>query len=203
MFNGTATANFASHNADMADAALGATIVTLKGQVNNYAKAALVNTGGVGSLTQAGNTYTLDFGTLGLGAADLTDTLSVFNGATGLADLLAGAFDITGVGSEFALGGFNAFSGLAAGAGQGGFAITFDSAVTGSFLETIVLHAAGSNASGYNAALADTTLVLRGQVGGVVAVPEPATHVMIFAGLLALIGVARARRGGDAERSAA
>ena len=194
IFTGSATAAFASHNADMSDLPLSSTLITLKGQVNNYAKAALAKTSGAATLSQVGNTYTLDFGTLTFGSASLVDALQVLNGASGLADLLAGSFDVSGVGAEFGLSGFGPFSGLAAGAGQGGLLVSFASGTLGSFTDSIVLHAFGSNASGYNAALFDTTLVLQGSVVGINAVPEPGTNLMIFIGLLGLVGMGRARR---------
>ena len=194
LFTGSATAAFASHNADMSDLPLSSTLITLKGQVNNYAQAALAKTSGAATLSKVGNTYTLDFGTLTFGSASLTDALQVLNGAAGLADLLAGSFDVSGVGPEFSLSGFGPFSGLAAGAGQGGLLVSFASGTLGTFDDAVVLHAFGSNASGYNAALFDTTLVLHGSVVGINAIPEPGTNLMIFIGLLGLVGVGRARR---------
>ncbi len=194
LFTGSATAAFASHNADMSDLPLSSTLITLKGQVNNYAQAALAKTSGAATLSHVGNAYTLDFGTLTLGSASLTDALQVLNGASGLADLLAGSFDVSGVGAEFSLSGFGPFSGLGAGAAQSGPLVSFASGTLGTFDDTITLHAFGSNASGYNAALFDTTLVLHGSVVGINAIPEPGTNLMIFIGLLGLVGVGRARR---------
>jgi hypothetical protein len=71
--------------------------------------------------------------------------------------------------------------------------IAFDSATLGSFEDVIVLHAFGSNASGFDAALADTRLVLRGNVI-TVAVPEPGTYLMMMGGLLLLVIVRRGKR---------
>jgi hypothetical protein len=193
VFNGSATASFASHDSEMSDLALGSTLITLKGQVNNFAEASLVKTGGSGTLSKVGNTYTLDFGTLALGGADLSGTLGVFNSAVGPADLLRGSFDTTGVGPSFLLNGFGSFAGLMAGSSQGGFGITFDSATLGTFEDIIVLHSFGSNASGFDAALADTTLVLRGDVL-TAAIPEPGTYMLMIGGLL-LVFVHRRKSG--------
>jgi len=187
VFNGSATASFVSHNGEMADLALGSTTVSLKGQVNNYAEASFIKVDGSGSVSKVGNTYTLDFGSLALGAADLTGTLGILNSALGPADLLRGSFDTSGVGPEFLLSGFTSFAGLASGAGQGGFSITLDSATLGAFEDIIVLHAFGSNASGFDAALTDTTLVLRGNVQAVVAVPEPGTYLLMLGGLVLVL----------------
>jgi hypothetical protein len=71
----------------------------------------------------------------------------------------------------------------------------FDDAAAGTFAATLVLHANGSNASGWSGALDDTTLVLRGEVASVAAVPEPETYALMLGGLLAVIGARRARRG--------
>ncbi len=70
----------------------------------------------------------------------------------------------------------------------------FADAAAGPFAATLVLHSFGSNASGFLGALNDTTLVLRGDVVGVAAVPEPETYVLMLAGLLALGRVAQRRR---------
>jgi hypothetical protein len=193
VFNGSATASFVSHNAEMADLALGSTVVSLKGQVNNYAEASFIKVDGSGTLSKAGNTYTLDFGTLALGGLDLKAGLSMVNSAVGPADLLRGSFDLADIGPAFVVDGFGSFAGLAAGASQGGLHIDFDSATLGSFEDVIVLHAFGSNASGFDAALADTRLVLRGNVIAV-AVPEPSTYLMMMGGLLLLVLVRRGKR---------
>ena len=107
-------------------------------------------------------------------------------------DLLRGSFDISGVGSGFLLDGFTSFAGIAAGFSKGGFSITFDSATLGVFEGSVVLHSFGSNASGFDAALTDTTLVLRGDVLAV-AVPEPGTYLLMLGGLLLVL--ARRERG--------
>ena len=194
VFTGSASVALKSHDPDLADADLGSNAVALKGQVNNYAEASLLKTAGSFTLTHVGNVYTIDFGSLTLGAADVSETLAVLNSAIGPADLLRGAFDTSGVGTGFLLSAFGPFSGLGAGASQDGYAITFDSAVAGSFSDTITLHAFGSNASGYDAALSDTTLILRGDVLTTAPVPEPETYALMLSGLLLLGGVARRRR---------
>lgn len=180
IFSGTATASFASHNPEMSDLNLGSTNIELLAQVNNFAELALQKTGGSGVLGKAGATYTLDFGTLVQGSAGLDASLAVLNIAVGPADLLSGSFAV-GPGSGFVLGGFSPFGNIAAGESHGGLDIGFDSDMIGEFRQTIVISAAGSNASGYFGALGDTTLVLRGSV---VAVPEPQTYALMLGGLL-------------------
>ena len=82
--------------------------------------------------------------------------------------------------------------------------MSFDADAAGTFLATLVLHATGSNASGFSGRLDDTVLVLRGDVAGTVAaVPEPETYLLMVAGLAAVAGVARRRRQRRDERIAA
>ena len=159
---------------------------------------------GAGTLTHLGNTYTLDFGTLRLGAGDQAASLSVLNSAIGPADLLSGTFDLTGLGQGFALSGFGSFADLMAGSALGGLGVLFGDDAQGAFLATLVLHATGSNASGFSGRLDDITLVLRGDVA-VAAVPEPETYLLMLAGLLVIARVAHARRqrGGSPQVRAA
>ncbi|MGK2901034.1 MAG: beta strand repeat-containing protein [Burkholderiaceae bacterium] len=199
VFTGTAAIDFASHDGDLADAALAPGSVFLSGTVNNFAEVALTKTGGAGTLAKTGNIYTLDFGSLALGDADLLGTLGILNSAFGPADLLGGSFDLGGVGPAFVLSGFTSFDGIVAGGALGGLSISLDSATPGRFEDTIVLHAFGSNASGFEGALADTTLVLRGDVFAA-AVPEPGTYVLMVGGLTLLLVVRRRRL---CERAAA
>ena len=192
VFNGGATATFASHDADLVDADLGTSTIALKGQVNNFAVTTLTHTG-AGAFSVAGHTYTLDFGNIVLGAGDLTAGLAVLNDVIGPADLLSGDFDIAGVGPGFTLSGFGSFANLIAGDSFGGLSVVFASNAQGAFLSSLVLHSKGSNASGFIGQLDDTTLVLRGSVNAVGAVPEPGTYVLMFAGLLVVVGTARRR----------
>ena len=193
VFAGSATATFASHDGDLADLALGSATVALRGQVNNFAEASLKKSDGAGVLTLAGNTYTLDFGTIALGTGQQLASLAVLNSAIGPADLLSGDFDLGGVGNGFTLAGFGSFAGLVAGSSFDGLAVLFADDAAGSFEATIVLHGSGSNASGFVGRLDDTTLVLRGDVG-VPAVPEPGTYMLLFTGLLVVAAVAHRRR---------
>ena len=201
VFNGTATAAFASHDADLADVDLGTSAIELKGQVNNFAVTTLTHTG-AGAFSAAGHTYTLDFGNIVLGSGDLTAALAVLNDVIGPADLLSGDFDIAGVGPGFTLSGFGSFANLIAGDSFGGLGVVFASDVQGAFLSSLVLHSRGSNASGFIGQLDDTTVVLRGSVNAVGAVPEPGTYVLMFAGLLVVVGATRARRRQGAQASA-
>ncbi len=187
VFNGSANAAFASHNAQLTDLDLGSSAINLHAQVNNFAALALSKTSGGGSFSLNGGTYTLDFGSIVLGSPELDARLSLKNVAIGPADLLSGSFAV-GAGAAFMVCGFDPFTGLAAGASDDALHVSIYSTALGDFSRTIVISAFGSNDSGYRGALADTTLVLRGSV---VAVPEPASYGMMALGLLA---VAWARR---------
>jgi hypothetical protein len=193
VFSGQATLSLASHNPDMADLNLAPATVTLKGQVNQIAVVALSRAGGSGSFSQAGSVYTLDFGTLNQGDAGASSALLLANTAQGVADALAGSWDLTGSSTgAFSLAGFNSFSGLTAGSILGGPSIGFSTASAGSFDQVVVLHARSTNGSGPDLALADVTLHLQGSV---VAVPEPGTYALMAGGLLAL-WLRRARQRG-------
>jgi len=191
VFNGTAQATFASRNAEMADLALGTSTVTLKAQVNNFAALAVNHLGGAGTLSTSAGGYTLDFGTIQLGSIGAMSELGILNAVSGPADLLNGAFSF-GAGAGFKFDGFGPFAGIAAGGSAGGFDITFDGSSLGAFSQTVTISSFGSNASGYQGPLFDTTLMIRGTVA-VAAIPEPESYLLMSAGLLTL-WIARRRR---------
>lgn len=199
-FASNATVTFVSHDAELADLSLGSSAVTLKGQVNDFAKVGLAKSGGAGSFSGGATSYTLDFGTLLLGSGSLASSLTLSNAVVGLADLLSGSFDLSGV-HDFGLSGFNSFTGLGAGDSLASFSVTFAGTLLGHFDESIFVHAQGSNASGYNAALDDVQLHLVGNVTAITnPVPEPETYLLMMAGLVALGAVARRRKTAGAAR---
>jgi hypothetical protein len=181
-FTGTGTLNLTSRDADLADLSLGTAGVALSGLVDNYAVASFGSPAGAATFSGSGTNYSLDFGQV-LAGRSATSNLSLFNGASGLADLLAGSFFETG--SGFSLSGFDAFSGLSAGQARA-LTVSFSPMAPGSFSEVIDLKPRGSNASGYDAALPDVYMTITG-----IAVPEPTSTGMFG---IALIGLAGLRR---------
>jgi hypothetical protein len=196
IFDGSGSVSLASHNDDMADLVLSPASLNLSAQVNNYANPVFVKTGGAGSLSGSGDTFTLDLGDLTLGSGLTTTSLGVLNDVFGPADLVKGTFDVTGV-NDFALSGFGPFTGLGAGDLFAGLLASFAATSLGSFDDTIVLSALAYNASGYEQNLT-VTLLLHADVLQQ-AVPEPPAIVLLLAAL-AMLGYALRRQTGSRPR---
>jgi hypothetical protein len=163
VINGDAVLGFLSHDSLLADLAINGGTVAITGTVDNYATAEIEKVGGSGTLTQNGNNFVLNLGTVAQGGHGITIDLGVLNAALGLADLLSGSFSISGS-SAFTNTGFGPFSGLGAGQDEEAQVISLSTSATGIFTETIVLTSAGSNSSGYSGALATETLTVTGTV---------------------------------------
>jgi hypothetical protein len=152
---------------------LGGQTIALTGTVNNYATATVEAISGKGSLSSAGETFTLNFGTVKLKAAGIKENIGILNSATGPADSLSGSFALSGT-TGFTNTGFASFSGEGAGAADTAPTIVLNTATLGTFTETIVIDPTGSNASGYKGALAPETLIVTGTVSASGAVAAPA-----------------------------
>ena len=189
VFSGSAGLALTSHDSDLADIGVAAGPVSLGATVNNYAVSGFGRSGGAGSFSGLGNSYTLDFGTVATGTS-LMDTLFAANFAVGPADVLAGTFSSGGGG--FGLSGFSSFSGLVAGAQFAGLTVTFNAGSPGTFKEVVDLIGTGSNGSGYSGAVADTLLTIEGTVAGSgTPVPEPGTLALLGSGLAAMLSLRR------------
>ena len=194
-FNGTATFSGASHNSDMADLLLSPIDILLTGQVNNYAEADFWFGSGAGSFSGSGLNFTLDYGTVFQNTVGLNSTLYARNVAEGPADLLDGTFTFMDA-MEFSESGFGDFFNLVAGGQTGPLGLVFDTSALGSFNDTIILHGWGHNTSGYRGAIDDISFVVRGTViEQGTSVPEPATWLLVLAGLGSLLVIRRRHRG--------
>lgn len=180
--SGLGTTNLASQN------------ISVLGQVNNYASVGLAQTGGAGTFSGSGTSYTFDLGTITFGTGAAAGSLSLTNtgGGAPYTDLLRGAFSVGGV-TAFTLTGFSSFSALSGGSSLvGGLGVALNNNTLGSFDQYVTLTPTGYNSSGYSGDLSPITLELKGNV--VAAVPEPATYAMLLAGLGLMGGIARRRR---------
>ena len=136
---------------------IGTDNISVGATVNNYAVAEITASGG--ELTQNGNNYVLNLGTVTQGDSPQMVNLSITNGATGPADLLSGNMSLIS-NDGFSDTDAGTFSGLAAGASADVQQVSLNPTSPGSFTETFSIEAAGSNDSGYNAPLpADTVTV--------------------------------------------
>ena len=115
---------------------LGSTSAPITIDRPSVAQAAIAEVSGGGTLTQAGNTYTLDLGSLTQGQTAANAVLAILNAATGTADSLDGLFG-TPAGSGFTISGDTLPAALAAGQSFDGLTFAVDTGTAGSHTETI------------------------------------------------------------------
>jgi hypothetical protein len=164
-YSGSATLGLVSDGAGTSG--LGTTIltsqtVTVIATVDNYAVALLEDPSGP-ALTGTSTNETLNLGSAMLGGAALTASIGAVNAATGTSDLLGGTFASAGA-SGFTNSGLGSFSGLSAGQDEHAQSVSLATGTAGVFTETVVLSSYGTNASGYNGALATETLTIVGTI---------------------------------------
>ena len=147
--------------------ALPSQTIAVSGTIDNYATAQVIEVSGTPVLTGSGTTYSLNLGQVALGATPVAVVLGVKNAASAVADALNGDFASSG-GSEIALSGFSAFTGLAAGEAQDGLDIALNTGTAGMFTQSITLFGTGSNARLLRDLAPETITVT-----GTVAAPPP------------------------------
>jgi hypothetical protein len=160
--SGSAVIGFDSHDSALSDIAVAGGTVTVIGQVNNYAVADVEQTGGAGTLSGSGTSYTLNLGSIAQGSSAVAADLAVLNAALGPADLLGGSFIASGA-SAYTNTGLTPFSGLGAGQNEQGQVVTLSAATAGVFTETITLTPNDSNAN-FSEILAPETITVTGTV---------------------------------------
>ncbi len=188
VFSQNGSVSFLSQNPDMADISAGGDhAVLIQAQVNALAYAQINLRGGQGSLTLAGETFTLDFGTLTEGTL-VTSLLDISNQVAGPADELNGAFDL-GAAAGLALGNWNAFTGLLAGADTDDMTLAFTASGVGLFERQIAFNGTSTNASDPAGLAVLRNLVIRANVAasGVGNVPEPGTMALVLAAAAAAL----------------
>ena len=167
--------------------------LSITGTVNNFAVSAYGKASGDGGFAGGGASFTLDFGTLLQGGAAVHASLFALNAAAVPADDLAGSFKVVDGLGNFALAGFDPFSGLGPGDIFPGLLVDLDPTAPGIFDERIDLMGIGSNASGFSEPVPDVFLTIRADVTSSSPAPEPGSMAMLCSGLGVLFFVVRRR----------
>jgi hypothetical protein len=184
-YSGTATLSLTSDGNTIGDG-LGTTsltgqTVTVLATVDNYALAAFEDPSGP-ALTGTSTNETLNLGSVLQGSTALSVSIGVLNAAAGLSDLLGGTLTSAGA-AGFTNSNFGSFSGLGAGQDEHAQIVSLSTSTVGTFTETILLSSYGTNASGYNGALATETLTITGTV-----TPSTATTYTLANGPNTIVG---------------
>jgi hypothetical protein len=164
--SGTATISFVSDgtgSSGLGNTNLASQTVNIQAQVNNFAIADVVKLSGHGFFAMTGpDEFTLNLGSIVEGQAPLTATLGMMNDAAAPSDDLAGSFTLAA--PDFGLTGFSSFSGVAAGATQGGFVVSLDDSNVGDFTGQITLLPRSTNPQPFTMDLDPITIHVFGAV---------------------------------------
>ena len=177
--------NLSSHDSILTDVAAPTNITTtaayggnylipINEYIYNYAAALLANSGGVGTLVQNGNAWTLSLGTVQQGAKAATVAVTNTGPSGAYTDTLNDSVAVTS-GGGFTLGGATSFTGLAAGATSSGLTITPVTTANGTNSETLTFSPISADSYSSPTALASQTLTITDTVTGV---SGPQTYVL-------------------------
>ena len=135
---------------------------------------------GVGSLSQSGNTFTLDLGNIVLGSNNLLK-VKLDNNVTGPADDLSrGLFNTAGA-DDFTLSGFGPVATLAAGQFSGDLNVSYLASALGLFTDSVDFDGFSTNTSDPAGIAQHRQLIIKANVinrGN--QVPEPGTRVLLL-----------------------
>lgn len=190
---GTVAIDLASNgsNSGYSNTTLGSQLVTVNGQVNDWASPTYEKTSGLGTLTPdnaVADSYLLNFGTVAVG--DGSATLSLKNlCVSGFQDSLSGLFSLDNIG-KFSVTGLSSlsFESLAAGDVLNGLTVSFADLTAGTYTGYIDLAPKSVNTTSF-ADMGNVRMDF-----SVTVVPEPGSLVLLAPWLIGLIAYAWRRR---------
>ncbi len=199
MKNGTVTIGFSSNgaNSGYGTTNLDSQVISVDGQVNQYAQPTVAKVSGDGILTGGGTSYVFDLGKIDITLGVTTGYLSLSNALLDAIyqDLLSGSFSLSGQSDKFILSGLTDINELAIG-GSHALSIGLDTTATGmgSYTAHLLFSPESVNADG-STTMSSIDITLEAQV-----VPEPSTWAMVASGLGMLVGIQRIRKKGRGAR---
>ena len=133
------------------------------------------------SLTQNGNSYTLDLGRIALDTTVSPIQFAIANATVAPADSLASSISLTS-GNGFYLYGTTLPSAIAAGSAYQGLEITPSTTTVGTNSEVLTLTSEDTNVTGYTGSLSNITLTIKDAVVVPLTIKISYTHYQIFSG---------------------
>ncbi|MBI1336121.1 MAG: hypothetical protein GC164_04060 [Phycisphaera sp.] len=167
--------------------ALTGQIITVNGQVNEYASPAFALVSGADSLTNdnvQALSYLLSFSGTAVASGSATLSLNNLLLAAGYQDTLSGTFDLSNLG-VFNSGGFvDNFGPITEGNGLTGLTVSYTGLTAGVYNGYILFNPVSGNGSG-DSNLSQVTLNIQANI---TAIPEPMTMALLATGLLMVAG---------------
>ncbi|HRF06552.1 choice-of-anchor D domain-containing protein [Accumulibacter sp.] len=188
IFTQNGTVSFLSQNADMSDASAGANGgVQVRAQVNNLANGYFSLFAGLGTMTQSGDTFTLNLGNIAMNSTNELK-LKLSNNVGGPADDLSrGLFDLTAA-DDFTLTGWGPISSLGAGQMSDDLDLSYLATEVGLFRDTIDFSGFSTNAHDPSGIAQKRQLIILANVvdhNGTV--PEPGTLLLLAMSLAGML----------------